>query len=420
MRRKLVWAVAACLAATVPPAWGQQGPETTPPAGIANPDPFNPAEPPPEPAAETAAPLTPKPLFANGCEEKLYDYVQQLKKDCCLPVEIGAWNWEHVNTGGPKHTGYGIPPNQEGTYFWYLNLDPKEDVDWGPVSAVGGHAQLRFREEDKFRPFYSEQFWSYEAYLWADTVVGRFKAGQIVQQFGLPGAGDGSFWGTLLYFDGWNLNPDYGFAWENKWKVRDGFRIDSSAQYFFAEDGINGTVVGSQLESVPGAHLYGKGVLRLAPTWEFADKSTFVFGLSGLTSEQEHVTENGHNNWVSAWALDATYARKHWQVFGEVLQSYGVLNPMRYVSGGPSERVSDAVLGAQYVWGPVTFRATASAGFDEDPSGYQTLFDPGVTVALTKNIDFYAEYVRWDVYQALDRKHSVFEDGLQFVINWRF
>jgi ABC-type lipoprotein export system ATPase subunit len=263
-----------------------------------------------------------------------------------------------------------------------------------------------------------------QAFRRADRLSGgqqqRVAAARALTQRALPGAGDGSFWGTLLYFDGWNLNPDYGVAWENKWKVRDGFRIDQSAQFFFAEDGINGTVVGSQLESVPGAHMHSKAVLRLAPTWELADKSTFVLGLSGLTSEQEHVKADGRNNWVSAWAIDATYSRKRWQVFGEILQSYGVLNPMRYVSGGPSERVSDGVLGAQYIWGPVTFRATASVGFDEDPSGYQTLFVPGVTVAVTKNIDFYAEYVRWDVYQALGNKHTVYEDGIQLVINWRF
>lgn len=419
MNRKFVWAAAVCLAA-VTSARAQQANPPEPSPGVATPDPLNPVEPPPQPAAETSAPLAPKPLFSNDPETRLYDHVQQFKKDWCLPVEIGAWNWEHLNTGGPNRTGYGIPPNQEGTYFWYTNIDPKADVDWGPVSAIGGHAQLRYREVDKFRPFFSDQFWSYEAYLWADTVAGRFKAGQIVQQFGLPGAGDGSFWGTLLYFDGWNLNPDYGVAWENKWKIRDGFRIDQSAQFFFAEDGINGTVVGSQLESVPGAHMHAKGVLRLAPTWELEDKSTFVLGLSGLVSEQEHITPTHGNDTLSAWAIDATYSRKHWQAFGEILQSYGIMNPNRYVSGGPSHRVSDAVLGAQYVCGPVTFRATASAGFDEDPSGYQTLFDPGITVALTKNVDFYAEYVRWDVYQAANHSHSVFENGIQLVINWRF
>lgn len=419
MRCKLLWAVAACTVVAVPPTWAQQ-PETTPPAGIATPDPFNPVEPPAQPAAAPGTPLAPKSLFANGCEERLYDRIQELKKDSWLAVELGAWDWEHLNSGGPNRTGFGIPPGQAGTYFWYLNLDAKEDVDWGPITAVGAHGQLRFREEGEFRSFYTNRFWSYEAYLWADTEFGRFKAGQIVQQFGLPGVGDGSFWGTLLYFDGFNANPDYGFTWDNRWKVRDGFFIDQSAQYFFHDDGINGSVAGAQLESETGAHLIGKAALHLAPTWELSDKSLFVLGFSALTSEQEHVLTDGRDNWVSAWAIDATYAQNHWKVFGEILQSYGVLNATRYVSGGPSQRVSDAVLGAQYVLGPVTFRATASAGWDEDPSGYQTMFVPGVTVALTKNIDFYAEYVRWDVYQALDRKHTVFENGVQLAINWRF
>ena len=419
MKWKLGMAVVACLV-IVRLSAAQEAAPSEPPSGISNPDPLNPAEPPSEPAAETSAALVPKPLFQNDPVTQLYDQLQQCKKDWHLPIEVGAWDWEHVNTGGPNPTGFGIPPNQEGTYFWYLNFDPKADVDWGPISAIGGHVQMRYREEGEFRPFYTDRLWSYEAYLWVDTTVGRFKAGQFVQQFGLPGVGDGSFWGTLLYFDGWNLNPDYGVAWDNKWKICDGFRIDQSAQFFFADDGINGTVVGAQLESDPGAHMHAKGVLRLAPTWEFSDKSSLVVGFNGLCSEQENITPTHGNDTLSAWAIDVTYARQHFQIFGEFLQSYGIMNPARYVSGGPSERVSDAVLGVQYVWGPVTLRATYSAGFDEDPSGYQTLFVPGVTVALTKNVDFYAEYVRWDIYQADNRTHTVFENALQFVINWRF
>ena len=64
------------------------------------------------------------------------------------------------------------------------------------------------------------------------------------------------------------------------------------------------------------------------------------------------------------------------------------------------------------------FQIDYSAGFYVDPSGWQSLLVPGAVVALTKNIDFYAEYVRWDVFAA--EKHTVFENGWQFVINWRF
>jgi hypothetical protein len=100
------------------------------------------------------------------------------------------------------------------------------------------------------------------------------------------------------------------------------------------------------------------------------------------------VQDAGRGDTRTAWAVDATYARKHFKLFGEVLQNYGVLNPRRYVSGGPSRRVTDLIAGTEYVAGPATFRFTYSAGFDEQPSGWQQLFVPGVTLALTKERRF--------------------------------
>ena len=370
--------------------------------------------------SSTDTPAVPASLFPDCFPDRLYDHVKTFKDEFSLPVGIGAWHWEHINSGGPNRTGYGIPPNVAGTFFWYLTLDPELKLDVGPFSKIGAHAELRIREEGLFRPYFSGRFWSYEAYLWADSEVGRFKVGQIVRQFGLPGGGDGSFWATVPFWDGFNLNPSYGAAWEKKWKGRDDFSIDATAQFFLADDGVAGAAVGGSPESAPGARTPTLGVLRVVPTLMIADKSTLAVGFSGSVGRVEHIQPDGSGDTLAAWAIDATYSWNGLRLFGEVLQSHGVLNPTRYVSGGPSRRVTDLVAGAQYVCGPATFRFTYSAGFDENPSGWQQLWVPGVTVALTKNIDFYAEFVRWDGYQASDRKHTVFENGVQLVVNWRF
>ena len=69
-------------------------------------------------------------------------------------------------------------------------------------------------------------------------------------------------------------------------------------------------------------------------------------------------------------------------------------------------------------------RVNYSAGFDDNPYGWQQMWVPGVTVALTKNVDFYIDLVRWDVYNNANavatNGHREIEDGVSFVINWRF
>ena len=124
MRRKLVWAVAACLAVAVPPVWGQQGTDTTAPAGISNPDPLNPAEPLPEAGRRDERPAYPQAAVRQRLRGEALRPPPAIQEGLVPAGRDRAWNWEHVNTGGPNRTGYGIPPNQEGTYFWYLNLDP--------------------------------------------------------------------------------------------------------------------------------------------------------------------------------------------------------------------------------------------------------------------------------------------------------
>ena len=67
----------------------------------------------------------------------------------------------------------------------------------------------------------------------------------------------------------------------------------------------------------------------------------------------------------------------------------------------------------------MTWRANYSLGYDDNPGGKQSLFLPGVTIALTPNIDLYAEYVKWVVDP--DNAPKVdYEDGYQLILNWRF
>ncbi len=348
--------------------------------------------------------------------DRTFDRFDQFNKDHYLPVTLGAYSWFHVNHGGPNQNGYGIPGLQ-GTYFYYMDADPEISVDNRFVHKIGVHAEFRFRDtQDKFRSYFSNTYWFYELYGCADTDIGRFKLGKIWKRFGVDW--DDTWWGNVQYFDGFKLNPDYGVSWEQTWKVSKKFTVDSFVQYFVAQDGVAGAEPDSMPETTTGSAEHNTGVVRVVPTLKLSNNSALALGMSASIGQIYNQARNGPDQTPKAYALDLTYTYDHLKLFGEGLQEFGVLNPDFYVSRGPSDRISDFLLGAEYKYGPATFRVAYSAGYEANPSGHQSLWVPGVTLGLTKNVDLLLEYVRWDVYNKL-RVHSVYEDGFQIVFNWR-
>ncbi|MDE2112647.1 MAG: hypothetical protein KGJ79_16015 [Alphaproteobacteria bacterium] len=349
----------------------------------------------------------------NGWDSS-YDAWQSWKENRGLPITFGAYNWYHINSGGPTASGYGIP-GLRGTYFWYVDTDPSWSVNDGFIKTVGVHTEFRFRESDKFRSYFSNQYWFYEAFGFVDTPVGRFKAGQIWKRFGLDW--DGTWWGNVQYFDGLKLDTGYGVSWENTWMSEGRFKVDSFVQYFVDEANVSGSLAGANPQSVPGSRERSLGVVRVIPTWQLNDASSFALGFSGLIGQIKKTASFTDATRQTAWAVDATYTWNDLKVFSEVDQSSGVLNPNRYVSGGPSNRTTDELFGAIYQFGPIGVRAAWSTGFDAHPSGHQDLWVPGVTIALAKNATLYAEYVRWTITDSA-AKRAVFEDGIQLALHW--
>jgi len=162
------------------------------------------------------------------------------------------------------------------------------------------------------------------------------------------------------------------------------------------------------------------GIIRLIPTWELKNKSTLALGVSGLVGQirnDPRLIPVG-DQVLRAYALDLSYTKEGLKLFCDGLQSFGVQNPVRYVSGGPSHTITDMLAGINYRVGATTFRFVYSAGIDQKPSGWQSLLVPGLTIAVTKNIDLYTEYVHWDVYP--NGTHKLFENGFQLAFNLRY
>ena len=156
--------------------------------------------------------------------------------------------------------------------------------------------------------------------------------------------------------------------------------------------------------------------MRLAPSWEPAKDLKLTWGVSGLfggISTSSPLTDDTRG----AWGTDLTLAYQNFSIFGEYIDAYGVTNPARYVSGGPSDRVNSARVGASYKYGPVTFHVNYSHGWDHNPGGHQFVFDPGLSLQATKDVVLYLEYVKWDVTNRFGQT-SKYDDGFELIAVW--
>ncbi len=339
------------------------------------------------------------------------------KNDLPVPIKAGAWHWYAWDLTGNDAGGYGIP-GLRGTYWWEIIADPTWELENG--TKVGVHSNLRLRDGDNFRSFFDSKFWFYELYAHVSTdELGTLKGGQIWKRFGLDW--DGVFFGNTAYFDGFKLDPDYGVSWEKTTQVDDNLSVDTFAQFFFHEDGVNGSFGGGDAESSGLLTERNTGVVRVVPTWTLCDDAKLSLGLSGLVGQID--SKNSaiiDDHTTSAWAVDATYAKNDWKVFGEVMQSYGVINQARYVSGGDSNRITNFLTGAHYKTGPVLWRASYSLGIDDNPYATDSLVVSGATIDLTKYVDLYIEYVNQQVDNNATGNHVEFFDSLNFIIYWSF
>lgn len=410
-----------------PPTWRRIGhataTEETPSYSVSDPDSVcgsctpppaeTPAEPPPPTLLGQWGERNIDPLFeaALGWKDGLTP-----KNRLSVPVKVGAWHWYHESLVS-SNDGYGIR-GLRGTYWWEVIVDPKYDL--GEGRAIGAHVNYRLRDGDFFRSFFDSKFWSYELYGYYETPqLGKLKAGQVWKRFGLDW--DGVFFGNVAYFDGFKLDPDYGVSWEKTTTINDKLKLDSFAQFFFHEDGVNGSFGGADAESVVGVNEENTGVVRLVPTWTLGEGETLALGVSGLLGQiNSRRRALIADQTVGAWAVDATYTRGKWKVFGEVLQSYGKINPARFTSGGPSNRLTDFLVGAHYTVGPVTYRTSYSLGLDDNPSSEHNMLLAGATIKLTKNVDLYIEYINEFVDGNAASDHIQFFNSLDFIIYWSY
>jgi len=345
------------------------------------------------------------PLLKDSPLEDFGQAIERVKAKLPLSVSGGAYHWWHVNNGGPLDSGYGVPC-VPGTHSYYLFVDKEQPVDWGEITKIGAHLQMRFRDSGvPLRPFYvNDNFWFWEAYGFLDSPLGRLKIGSIYRQFGL--FWDDSWWGNVQYMDGLKLNSDYGISLEDTPDFKDDFKIDRYFQLFFAQDRVSGAILGADSESFAGSEERNTFIARVVPTWKLGEKQTFALGISatvGGIDNQPTLREYGTNQvfaspgdqTIAGWAVDGTWTAGPWKLFAEVSRLYGTLTPSHYISGGPSNRYTDGLAGITYTQGPMTYRCVYSYGVYDNPYGRQGMFVPGITAKITSNVTHWFEYTYW-------------------------
>lgn len=356
---------------------------------------------------------------AENAWDAAYDRAQQWKKDNRVPISLGAHQWWHLDAGDHLHgNGYGLP-GLRGTYFYYATFDPSLTLDRNEfLNEIGFHSQTRFRDSsDKLRSFYADTIWSYEAYGYAKTGLGRFKAGQIIQDFGMTW--NNTWWEGVPFFDGYRANPSWGFSWDNNWSVSTGFSVASTLQYFITDDRVSGAFAGANAEASPPLAERNTFNVRVVPQWIFNDDTTLALGVSAFTREIDDASIPGVDSRQTAYAIDLNYTIRNLSLFGQYTCSHGATTPARYVSGGPSDMVNSIEVGASYRIGPVSARVVYSEGWDHNPSGRQSIFNPGLTFQLSKGLTAYAEYVRWNATNSSGTT-SKFDDGYELILNWNY
>ncbi len=356
-------------------------------------------------------------LGRDNAIDSTYEHFEAWKKAHNIPITIGAQNW--FNLDRSEHVyghGYGVP-GERGTYYYFLDFDPSYTLPAGNfVHEVGLHFEGRIRDGgEKLRAFYNDTLWTYETYLYAKTGLGTFKVGQIVQEFCIPW--DNSWWEGVSYFDEYRFNPSYGIDWDNAWKVSDRVTIDTAAQYYLRSDHVSGGLVDASAAATRGERERNTFMLRAGPTWKITDDLKLAVGTGAFIRKLEGNRDRDVSDHQKAWDGDFTLTYKNFDIWAQYIDSHGVLTPTRYVSGGPSNRQNSISEGIRYQYGPVIAHVDYSEEFDHNPSGHQWIFDPGLSIQLTKNVDLYVEYVRWNV---VNRKGdtSIFADGFELAFVW--
>ena len=333
-----------------------------------------------------------------------------------MPVNFGAYHWWLIDTAGIGNGGYGAA-GLRGTYAWYTLLSPSYKLD--EDRSIGGFIFFLGRDGDNYRSFYSRKFWFLDAHVsFTDKEFGTLKAGLVRTKFGLENYL--GFFGTAPYFDGYIYDTDYGFSWERTEEVCEDLSVETVLQFFVHDGEWNGGLANHDAERVVGLSERHTFIARVAPTWTLPDGGTFTAGMAVLAGEVDSDVPGFAAGNRAAWGTHFDYKSGPWQLRGQLLQIFGRTVPTRFVSGGPSNRITSFSTEAGYTVGPVTWRGMFTQSHDANPNARQTIWSAGAVFKVTPSFNLFVEYSDFTVDGHETAGDFPVIQGVQTVVHWQF
>ena len=161
-------------------------------------------------------------------------------------------------------------------------------------------------------------------------------------------------------------------------------------------------------------------VARVAPKWTIDDETELTLEASALVGEIDSRLPGFVTDSRAVWGVDAVFVKGPMELRSEVLQWFGKSVPIRFTSGGASNRVTSFSTEAAYTIGPIKYRGQYSASFDANPDGRQNIWSLGGGIKLTPNMNLFAEYTEWTVDGHATLGDFTVLEGPQFTLYWQY
>jgi hypothetical protein len=400
----LALAVAATAMLLPGPARGQEGP---------HPDATTPATSAPETVPAPAAPVsteTKAEMAIRKADEAVKKFDELVDS---LPFKLH----------GGAYLYYYQPFAQKGArnkfelYAAYFTLDYCFD------DTVGFHFEPRFRDT-KLRPYFNSNIWVQEVYAYANTPVGVIKGGKEYEHLGI--FWDDSFYGNMQYFDGFKLNPNYGFSFEGStadWKFAPGlkdspFALDYSAQFFVNDGSTEGALDQHDVLSY-NARKRDIVAVRIAPSFKPTDDVKITIGGFGEDFRADFGNPDQSNN-VDTFGGDVRVDIGPWSGYGEYTKRNGMTAPDYPIKGADDHHKTYVLAGTKIEIWKFVFRLNVSHVRYEDVKIEETLFVPQVIVNLHKHVSLLVEYAYWWRHVPGNDAHLLQDSSLNCVLTVSF
>lgn len=299
----------------------------------------------------------------------------------------------------------------------------KLDKQWGDFA---GHTEIRLRDgghtspgapNTYLRSFFSSNVWFQEIYAaYKARPSMTFKAGKVYRQFGI--FWDESYFGTIIFFDGMQLNPDYGLSLEESRLDVGPVRLMYALQFFAQSDGINGgfdygrTIGDRPVGDASNLSIYSPnpegqldssgariGALRniangrVVGSLGVSGPYRVELGVSAMTARvrRESLADAySHGGGVLQYEADLSLTT------GDVAPQLNAFFEYAHQQGSAVRKADYFLAGARATFGNVSVRFNTNyVVYHAEPDVTELMLQPGLSYSFGNGVGLHVEYDEW-------------------------